>query len=654
MSLRPQLVVGTAGHIDHGKSSLVRALTGTDPDRLPEEKARGMTIDLGFAHLPIDDVDVHFVDVPGHERFLRHMVAGATGIDLALLVVAADESVMPQTREHAEVLSLLGVKNCAVVLTKVDLVDNEMAEIVADEAASLLASFDIRALGLLRSSAATGHGLEELKAFLRDFAKRADRAAQRAAWFRLPIDRAFTVAGRGTVVTGSVMHGATARDEELQLWPAGQVVRVRELQAHHAALGSADGRMRLAVNLAGVELSEVGRGCELATRDYLSASTRLLAALSTLRLLGRAGRKRIRARLHIATSEVLAEIILPASEPAAEPENAANERVRRNIFVELRTAAPIVAEWGQRFLLRDESGLRTLGGGRVIHPALPDRTKLGGVFGPCCTALAGEDPAGRVAATLHLAGWTGCDVTRLAALTGLADAPAAKSLIDSLLRTRQLRAITTAGQPIILSGIVIDELAKAVRERLENFLKANPLSPGVPRSEWPGWMPRSCPAALRPWIAEHMIGSGAVHASATHVGRAERKAALSADDQALFDSMLAEFAVGAFQPPAPESLRCRTPKNERRIRQLIDLAVAQKRLVRVEAGLYLHADCWAEAARLVAQRIVASGPITVAEIRTLLNSTRKFVVPIVEHLDATGVTKRSGDTRSLGPNAPSD
>lgn len=652
MTQRPQIVVGTAGHIDHGKSSLVRALTGTDPDRLPEEKARGMTIDLGFAHLPIDHLDVHFVDVPGHERFLRHMVAGATGVDIALLVVAADESVMPQTREHAEVLALLGVRNCAVVLTKVDLVDNVMAAIVAEEAEMLLASFGIRPLRIVQTSATTGRGLDELKAFLRDYALRADRAAPRAVWFRMPIDRAFVVAGRGTVVTGSVMHGATMRDAELELWPAGRTVRVRDLQTHHSALGNAAGRMRLAANLAGLDLSEVARGCELATPGYLTATTRLAAELSTLRILGKTGRKRIRARLHIATSEVLAEVVLPAPALTADDKGATAERVKRNIVVELRTATPIVAEWGQRFLLRDESGLRTLGGGRVIHPALPGRTLLNDESADRLAAFSGVDSVTRAAEVIRVAGWTVCEAAQLAAQAGLRDAAEAQIVIEELLKQGRLRSIPTAGHSVVLSAALLDDLAVDVRGRLAQYLKSNPLSAGVPRTEWSGWMPRSCPALLRVWVAEHLIATRAVYASQAYVTPTEKQAGLSATDQALLDAILAEFAAGAFQPPVLEALRCRTPKNERRVRQLVDLAVAQRKLMRIDAGLYLHADQWVEAARLVAQRVRAAGPITVADIRTLLNSTRKFVVPIVEHLDAMGITKRSGDTRALGPSAP--
>lgn len=649
MPQRPQLIVGTAGHIDHGKSSLVLALTGTDPDRLPEEKARGMTIDLGFAHLAFDDCDVHFVDVPGHERFLRHMVAGATGVDLALLIVAADESVMPQTYEHAEVLSLLGVRNCVVVVTKVDLVDEGIAAMVAREAAALLLEFDLQPLATIRTSTTSGRGLEELRSFLRGFASKAGRSSPSATWFRMPVDRAFSMPGRGTVVTGSVLHGVAARDTELELWPDGRKVRVRDLQTHRTQVGVSDGRVRLAMNLAGVELDDVRRGCELASPAYLTPATRIAAELTTLRLLGRTGRTRIRARLHIATSEVLTEVILPADVTSMV---AGAGRILRGVAAELRTATPIVAEWGQRFLLRDESGLRTLGGGRVIHPALPPRVKLGDTSGPSPVKLVAEDQAIRAAEVMRIAGWASCSPARLAASAGLADEAAAREMQEELAKRGLVRIIQSVGQSVPISATLLDEFIVNVRERLTQYFEANSISPGVPRSQWPSWMPQSCPAALRPALAEFLIAFNAVHATDSHVGLVEKQSGLSRDDQLLFDAILAEFLRGAFQPPAIESLNCRNAKNDRQVRQLIDLAAARKQLVRVANGMWLHADRWNEAVQLVADRIRINGPIAVSDIRTLLNSTRKYIVPLVELLDASGVTRRTGDLRVLGPAAP--
>lgn len=653
MTARSQLIVGTAGHIDHGKSSLVLALTGTDPDRLPEEKARGMTIDLGFAHLAAEDCDIHFVDVPGHERFLRHMVAGATGIDLALLVVAADESVMPQTREHVEVLALLGVRNCAIVITKVDLVDEDWVQAVAQEVTALLTEHQIKPLATLRTSATTGHGLDRLRDFLCSFATGSRQQRPLADWFRMPIDRAFVMPGRGTVVTGSVLHGTASRDAELELWPAGRHVRVRDLQTHRTSLDAAGGRIRLAINLAGIGLSDVSRGCELATPGYLAATTRMVVKLTSLRRPMRPERKRFRMRMHVATSEVLAELAPMEQQNGGEqPPRETEKPGNVSGFAELRTREPIVVAWGQRFLLRDESGSRTLGGGAVVHPALPPGVRMREFSQERLIRLAGEQEEQRVVEIMRLSGWSGCAPARLAGLAGLAGESVARDLQARLSERGILRAIRVGGQARRIHTDVVDAFVREVRARYEKLLGSNPLLPGVPRREWASWMPRSCPAELRAALADYLIESGLVRADESFVHPAMRQPQLSTADQSLLETLLKEFHVAAFRPPAVHELQVRTPKNERRLRQLIDLAVAQKRLIRVEEGLWIHAERWESAVEQVIRRIRSNGPVTVSDIRMLLDSTRKYVVPIVEHLDALGVTRRSGDSRVLGPSVP--
>jgi len=636
------LVIGTAGHIDHGKSRLVRALTGTDPDRLPEEKARGMTIDLGFAHSRTEDCDLSFVDVPGHERFIRNMVAGATGVDVALLVVAADDSVMPQTREHAEVLSLLGVERCVLVLTKMDLVDDEWADQVEEEARALLATHGLGPLACVRTSAQTGRGLDDVRRVLVDLARDPQQARAPYRWFRMPIDRAFVVAGRGTVATGSVAHGAVRRDDELELWPAGKRVRARDIQIHNDEREAASGRLRLGVNLAGIAVEEVRRGQELATPGYLRPTTCLEAWLTTLRMPGKTRRQTLRLRLHVATSDVLAELRL-AEKPAAD--------VCRGV-AQLKTAEPIVATWGQHFILRDESATRTLGGGRVLRPTVRRWTARHPPQAEAWPILCAGGPRERLEEVIRAAGWQGLGEARLAAEAGVADAEEVARMCRSLLDKGVLRQLETASQRLLVHASHLTTLGADLERRLKAFLEANPRVPGVPRSEWTGWMPRVCPERFRAALAEWFVTQGVVALAGDRIVPRGHKDALSPADQTLLDEMLAEFEAGAFQPPELATLRCRTPRNEKRLRELIDLALARGQLVRIADGLWLHARRWEELVTRVAQVLRGGKPITVAEIRTLLNSSRKFVVPIVERLDAAGVTRRQGDLRVLGPKAP--
>ncbi|MCG3128609.1 MAG: Selenocysteine-specific elongation factor [Phycisphaerae bacterium] len=659
-----QLVVGTAGHIDHGKSRLVWTLTGTDPDRLPEEKARGMTIDLGFAHATIDGCDVYFVDVPGHERFIRNMVAGAWGVDLALLVVAADDSVMPQTREHAELLALLGVRRCALVLTKLDLVDDGWADQVESEARELLASVGIAPLACLRTSAEDGRGLDELRRLLaaQAAARRTEAAPPR--WFRLPVDRAFAVKGRGTVVTGTVAHGDLRVDAELELWPVGGLrgesrrggggllpmlaaerrVRVRDIQSHSSARASTAGRTRAALNLAGLAVEDACRGHELASPGYVVPTSRFDAWLDAFHPAGDPARSRFPARLHVATCEVLATVrpLAPPAEPTPDPSGTAR-------FAQIRTRWPVVVEWGQRFVLRDENGTRTIGGGAVLRGVAVAWSSRNPPDPAALERLRSGEPHVRVEETIRGAAWTELTAERVAALSGLADAAEAAAHVARLADAGRVVSLPSGQTRHWVHVAQLADAAGAAVARLNRALTENPRFTGVPRAEWPAWMPRACPARLRPALAEWLLTAGHVADADGFILPRGHRAVMSADDQRLFDTLLAEFRAGGAAPPTADDLTCRDARNARRIDELVRLAAARGRLVMIAPGVFLHAECYQAAVADVVAAIRTRGPLTVADIRTLLKSTRKFIVPLCEHLDAAGITKRSGDLRVLGP-----
>ena len=643
MSETHPLVVGTAGHIDHGKSRLVQALTGTDPDRLPEEKARGMTIELGFAHLLAEDCEISFVDVPGHERFIRNMVAGATGVDIAMLVVAADDSVMPQTREHAEVLSLLGIDRCLLVLTKMDLVDEDWADEVEAEARELLEPLGIEPVACLRTSAETGCGVDDLQAALVRIARDPKRPRPPYRWFRLPIDRAFTIAGRGTVVTGSVSHGSVRRDTELELWPVGTRVRARDVETHHDERAVASGRMRLGLNLAAVSVDEVGRGRELATPGYLQATRCLEVWVASLRMPGKARRQTLRLRLHIATTDVLAQLRLLKS-PAAD--------VVRGQFAQLKIAEPIVASWGQHFIIRDESATRTLGGGRVLRPFAQRWSSHRPAHAEGLRVLFDGKPKERLEEVLRDHAWQPIAAARLAAEAGLPDDEEATRACRGLLDKGLLVQLETASQQLLVHQSHLEALASDLDRRLRAFLEANPRTAGVGHTEWPGWMPRACPQRFRATLAEWFVAEGRVALCDDRVVPCGHSDALPPADQELLDELLREFDEGAFHPPDPAALRCRNTRNGKRVQELLKLAVTRGQLVRVSDDVWLHSRRWEELTRRVTDALADDGQMTVADLRTMLDSSRKFVVPIAEKLDAAGITRRVGDQRVLGPKAP--
>ena len=363
------VLIGTAGHIDHGKTRLISRLTGIDTDRLPEEKSRGISIDLGFAHWEATAGENHFqfgvVDVPGHERFVRNMVAGATGINLACLVIAADDSVMPQTREHLEIMDLLGVRAGVIAITKIDLVDPEFVELVTAEIEDLTAGTFLEGCPVVPVSSETGEGIDGLRETIADMAARLEWE-NRSSLFRMPIDRVFTLAGQGSIVTGSVLSGEVRAGDTLELLPEKRPIRVRSVQNHGMLTDDSGERQRTAINPAGVKAEELSRGKELATPQYLKPATRLIVELRSLSSSQVTLKDRLKVILHIGTSETLASIILKGRQ--LKPGETA--------YAEIRTSEPVMAVYGQRFILRRPSPSMTVAGGRVLDPGLPAGRRL--------------------------------------------------------------------------------------------------------------------------------------------------------------------------------------------------------------------------------------------------------------------------------------
>ncbi|RPI86679.1 MAG: selenocysteine-specific translation elongation factor, partial [Planctomycetaceae bacterium] len=448
--VRP-VILGTAGHIDHGKTSLVRRLTGINTDRLPEEKARGISIDLGFAHFHASEFEFGVVDVPGHERFVRNMVAGATGIDLALLVVAADAGVMPQTIEHLEIMDLLGVATGVVAITKVDLVDPELVELVRLEIADRVAGTFLAGAAVIAVSSTTGAGCAELVEALVATARRAS-ATPPLSLFRLPIDRVFTIAGHGTVVTGTVVSGSVRPGDTLELLPARQSVRVRGVQHHGQTTASGGSSQRCAINLAAVKADEVFRGNELATPEYLRPARRLLVRMRCLSSAPAPLKDRAVYRLHLGTDEVLARVIVKGR-PVAPGEVG---------YAELRLARPVTAAWGQRFILRRASPATTVGGGVILDPGVSPRTRLTDL------SLAAEgrqsaEPIDRL--DTFLAGLDGVPVSPLEAAWNVGVPVEAYAGLVAQLRDRGSLARLSGGERLVHRGR-LDSLAELMLAKM--------------------------------------------------------------------------------------------------------------------------------------------------------------------------------------------
>ncbi|UCG17411.1 MAG: selenocysteine-specific translation elongation factor [Phycisphaerales bacterium] len=628
------LILGTAGHIDHGKTALIRALTGTDTDRLPEEKRRGMTIELGFAELEVGPIRFGIVDVPGHERFVRTMVSGATAIDVALLVIAADDSVMPQTVEHLEILSLLNIRAAVVAITKTDIVDAELAELVEEEVRELIAETPLRDAPIVRVSSVTGDGIGELKQVLAETARRVSES-ESSPPFRMAVDRVFSVPGRGTVVTGSVLRGQVAVGDALEVWPAGVSCKVRDLQTHGRQSERIRTGERAALNIIGVDRGVLARGCDLATPGYLSLSRLIDARLHCLLSCQKAIRPFTRLRLCLGTREALVRVV---------PIERASIAPGQTTYVQLRSRSGIIATHGQRFIVRDEVASRTVGGGVVLHGGARRWTTDRVAERSSLEILDSGDEAARVSEVLRLAGFSppsdltvcaqaGVELDRLSAIYAELDDAGKRISLDS------------SGRPCSAVG-VDDLLSRAVRW-LDRFHGNNPEAPGCRADAFLGWLERKSAKGLARPLLDRLLSSGRVKALGQYVCRPEFAPALSAQDEKLLAKMVEEYSQAAFQPPRLENLKIAQRTNVQRLQRLAKVAEATGQLVEVQSGLYLHLSREQELRDVVRAMTRGGRGVTVSELRERLGSSRKYMVPIVEYLDRVGFTRRDGDHRFL-------
>ena len=634
------LILGTAGHIDHGKTSLVKALTGIDCDRLPEEKARGITIDIGFAHLDLGDYRLGIVDVPGHERFVKNMLAGATGIDLALLVVAADDSVMPQTREHLEILKLLGLRHGVVALTKADLVDDTTREVVELEIRELVRGTFLESAPVVATSAHTGQGVEELKAAVRTAC---DRVAVRsvAEWFRLPIDRAFVLQGHGTVVTGSVTSGRVAVGDELE-WHKGdgthEAVRARSLSNHGAAVNEVHRGQRAAINLAGIPHEAVRRGQELATPGYLLPSRVLTVRLNALADVRRPIKHRLPARLHIGTAEVMATtsvLDLDQIDPG------------KWGVAQLFLDEPVTAVWGQPFVLRDSSAEHTIGGGQVLQPVAVKLRRRHLDSLERAERLWSEDESARAETAAWFAGFHGFRPGDLVRDAGIGP-DRTEGVVTALAAAGKLVEFTLpSSRKLLVHADRVAELEEQILKALGGLHDESPLMTNHDRGKVLARLEYVGDEGLLQAVADRLIKAKKLVGDAKRLARADFKPKLSANQRKLKDKIVDEHKKATFQPPEPGSFANQAGGNAAALRDIFEVACAEGFLVRVTDDLFLHAEVDETMRAKVRERLTGGPGATVAEIRDLLGTTRKYAVPLCEYLDRVGVTRREGDLRVL-------
>ena len=627
------VIVGTAGHIDHGKSTLVEALTGTNPDRLEEEKRRGITIDLGFAFLDLGDVRLGFVDVPGHERFVRNMLAGVGGIDLVVLVIAADESIKPQTREHFDICRLLGIPRGIVALTKSDLVDSDVLGLVRLEIDEFVRATFLEGAPVVPVSATTGAGLDALKKELLRVAE-AVPAKDSTRHFRLPIDRAFSMKGFGTVVTGTLVSGALRTEGEAELYPLRKRARVRGLHSGNKSVAEAVAGQRTAVNVAGVEREEIQRGMVLAPPGVFEPTARLDARV-TLLASARPLKNRARVHFHQGTAEAIADVVFIGRNELAPGESA---------LAQLRLDQPVLLLPGDRFILRQFSPVVTIGGGTALDVHAPRHKRADPAVTPFLETLEHgnrEEILAAFAGSLPM----GLSLMQIIARTGWTEGEV-REVAKALVVATRLRIVGEQPFTIASPGIVA-AYGAALRSAIEEFHRANPLLPGIPKQDL-----RARAGKTRTEIfaaaLDDLIRAKAVAVAGDLVQRAGREIALAPEEAKAKELIEAEFARAGLTVPSFATVLEKLPVESQRAQKILQILLREKVLVKVTDELVFHRTAVARLRELLAKyRKERGDKLPIPVFKELTGITRKYAIPLLEYLDRERVTRRVGDERVI-------
>ncbi len=629
-----RIVLGTAGNIDHGKTSLIKALTGIETDRLKEEKRRGITIELGFAHLALTDGQtVGVVDVPGHERFVRTMVAGATGVDLVLLVIAADEGVMPQTKEHVDVCTVLGVTKGVVVLTKIDMVEEDWLELVKEDVNAYLAETFLREAPLVQVSAQTGEGVEELRELLTETCRSIEERREGGP-FRMPVDRAFTMKGFGTVVTGTSLSGRMAVGGTAEIFPRGLKAKVRGLQVHGSSEEEISSGQRTAVNLSGLELQEVVRGDVLASPGALLPATRFDAALNLLPSAAKGLKNRASVHFHVGTSDHLARVV-PLSKETIEPGEGDYVQL---ILEEKASCLP-----GDRFAIRSYSPPLTIGGGRILAVAPPRRKKFDQEAVRALEILDRSPLPDRIALLTAESRLLGISKEELISRLGLTDKELDKPLGELLSKRRIIRYDKERQRYVHHAPLA--ELSKKIEGFAASFHRANPLKPGLPKEEIKTRLKLHADPRIISFQVSRMVEEGVLKAEEDLIALAGHEVSLGGDESDLKDKILADYRQGALSPPTTKALAEKLGRAK--IKDVLALLVKEGSLIKVKEELFFDRDAIEELEGRLRAHFAENKEMSTQDFKEMTGLSRKFLIPLAEYYDRTGVTIRVGEVRRL-------
>lgn len=628
-------IIGTAGHIDHGKTELIKALTGTDTDRLKEEKERGISIELGFAEMELPGgLRAGVVDVPGHEHFVKNMLAGATGFDLVLLVVAADDGVMPQTVEHLAIVDLLGVNNGVVAITKADLVDEEMVELVKEDVAEALRGTALEGAEMVVTSSRTGQGLEELRSAL---ARAAERARERdfSGPFRLPVDRVFTLKGIGTVVTGTLWEGSIGDGEEAVIQPSGRKVRVRNVQVHGKEVDRAYAGQRVALNLPGVSTEDIERGDVIGTPGFLHPTLMADALLHLIPGAPRALKNRARVRFHHGTREVMARVVLLGGKEELAPGESS--------YVQFRLERPAVVLFGDRYILRSYSPVTTIGGGRILdsHPRKhrPHQREI-------LSSLERRERGDPRDLILLVAEERGLPLTRGELLSWSEIKEGAfETALQALLSDGDMEEISGDGEAMYIPPAMLRELQERLVQLTVEMHAANPLRAGVDKEALRRRLDAGMDIAVFEALLRSAVSAGRLEVEAGRVRQAGKGVTLGEKEREQKDALLRTIREGGFAPPLFKELLEVTGLDKGKLRDMLALLVEEGAVEQVNPEYFLAAGRIAEAEERIRSHLERHGRLGVSELRDMLGASRKYAIPLLEYFDRKRVTRREGDFR---------
>jgi len=631
-----QIILGTAGHIDHGKTSLIKALTGIDTDRLKEEKERGITIELGFASLDLPGGEhLGIVDVPGHEKFVKNMVAGATGIDIVVMVIAADEGVMPQTREHMEICTLLGVKHGLIAMTKTDMVDEEWMELALEDIREFSQGTFLEDSPILPISSVTGRGIPEL---IRTLDEIAGQVPQRrpSNLFRLPIDRVFTMKGFGTVITGSLVSGKIAVGETIMVYPSGVTSKVRGIQVHNQSANEAEAGMRTAINFQGLDKTAVNRGEVLSTPGALVTSYMVDVSFHYLVSNQKPLKNRTLVRFHTGTSEVMGYLVLLEQEELPAGQTA---------VAQLRLDSPVAIVKDDRFVIRSYSPVRTIGGGYVLNPAPQKHKRLKPEVFQGLQNLTGNDPDVIISYHIEQAGYSGVSFSHLKIMTNLPDKELEAQLQHLLSQKKIIQ--TDKENRIFIHQSTFDTLNQKFIEHLTDYHSANPLKAGMPKEELKSKFPLLTNSKIFNQVLNQMIKNQQIVQEENTVRLESHKVSLGQDQADIRNKIIKTYQDGGLQPPYFRDVIRELNIAPKHVQEVLMLLVEEGQVVKTKDDLYFDARAVDDLKTKLVEFLKSNGEITTPQFKEMTGVSRKFVIPLIEYFDAKNVTLRIGDSRRL-------